>query len=179
MEDQERGNPKPKLGAWERQVNGVKSPTIMLPHHLVEMILEKLPVKSITKFKCVSKDWKLTTMSQYFKERHMISQRSHDPNILFVQSKCNPPTEIYVNTLTLSSSVFVESRSYYPFYDKSLITVTKSCDGLICIYGAQCIYVVNPSIKWYRSLPLARLQNHIQDMVNRGSNFQLLSFCWF
>ncbi|EOA25623.1 hypothetical protein CARUB_v10018971mg [Capsella rubella] len=142
----------------------------MLPHHIVEKILEKLPVKSIIKFKCVSKEWRLTTMSQYFKERHMrISERSHDPNILFVQSKRVQPIEVCVNTLTLRLSVFVESRSYYPFYDKFLIFVTKSCDGLLCIYGfTQCIYVINPSINWYRSLPLAMLQNLIQDIFNGG-----------
>ncbi|CAL9246061.1 unnamed protein product [Arabidopsis halleri] len=175
MEDQERGNPKPKLGVWEREVNGVKFPTIMLPHHLVEKILEKLPIKSLIKFKCVSKEWKLTMMSQYFKERHMISQRSHDPNILFVQTNrnySNAPTEICVNTLTLRSSVFVESRSYYPFCDSSFAIATKSCDGLICIYGfTQWIYVINPSIKWYRSLPLARFQNLIEDMENRHGKF--------
>ncbi|CAH8268915.1 unnamed protein product [Arabidopsis lyrata] len=172
MEDQERGNHKPKLGVWEREVNGVKRPTIMLPHHLVEKILEKLPVESLIKFKCVSKEWKLTMMSQYFKERQMMfSQRSHDPNILFVQTNrnyWNAPAKICVNTLTLRSSVFVKSRSYYPLCDKSFALVTKSCDGLICMYGfMRWIYVINPSIKWYRSLPLARFQNLVEHLDTR------------
>ncbi|EOA26170.1 hypothetical protein CARUB_v10019608mg, partial [Capsella rubella] len=66
------------------------------------------------------------------------------------------------------------SRSYYPFCDKLLIFVTESCDGLICIYGfTQCIYVVNPSINWYRSLPSAMLQKIIQDMFNQGDEMSI------
>ena len=49
-----------------------------LPHHVVELILERLAMKPLMRFKCVSKQWKTTIESEYFKQRLLI----RDPSAL-------------------------------------------------------------------------------------------------
>ncbi|KAL0694322.1 hypothetical protein Bca4012_061502 [Brassica carinata] len=49
-----------------------------LPHDVVELILERLAVKPLMRFKCVSKQWKTTIESEYFKQRLL----KRDPSAL-------------------------------------------------------------------------------------------------
>ena len=58
-----------------------------LPHDVVELILERLAVKALIRFKCVSKQWKTTIESEYFKQRLLI----RDPSVL-LQVLVVPPT---------------------------------------------------------------------------------------
>ncbi|ESQ47436.1 hypothetical protein EUTSA_v100283121mg, partial [Eutrema salsugineum] len=56
-----------------------------LPFDVVERILEKLPVKSLLRFKSVSKQWMWTIESQYFKERQLVfSQQRRDLDVLLI-----------------------------------------------------------------------------------------------
>ncbi|KAG7572803.1 NAF/FISL domain [Arabidopsis suecica] len=48
------------------------SSLVLLPHDVVELILERLAVKSLLRFKSVSKKWESTIESQRFKERQLI-----------------------------------------------------------------------------------------------------------
>ncbi|CAL9230505.1 unnamed protein product [Arabidopsis halleri] len=43
----------------------------LLPHHVVEQILESLAVNSLLRFKAVSKQWKSTIESQFFQGKHL------------------------------------------------------------------------------------------------------------
>ena len=49
-----------------------------LPHDVVELILERLAVKPLMRFKCVSRQWKSTIESEYFKQRLL----KQDPSAL-------------------------------------------------------------------------------------------------
>ncbi|KAF2545419.1 hypothetical protein F2Q70_00019822 [Brassica cretica] len=49
-----------------------------LPHHVVELILERLAVKPLMRFKCVSRQWKSKIESEYFKQRLL----KRDPSAL-------------------------------------------------------------------------------------------------
>lgn len=58
----------------------------LLPHDVVELILERLPVESLLRFRSVSRNWKSTIDSQRFKERQLICRReSRGPDVLCVQ----------------------------------------------------------------------------------------------
>lgn len=56
-----------------------------LPDEIMELILSRLAVKCLLRFKCVSKKWKSTIESLRFKEAQLRqSQQSGDPDILYV-----------------------------------------------------------------------------------------------
>ncbi|CAH8253321.1 unnamed protein product [Arabidopsis lyrata] len=69
----------------------------LLPHDVFEQILERLPVKSLLRFKCVSKQWRSTIESRRFKETQLIRRQSQDPDVLLVSvadnSVANPNIE--------------------------------------------------------------------------------------
>ncbi|KAG2238211.1 hypothetical protein Bca52824_092522 [Brassica carinata] len=54
-----------------------------LPQDVVELILERLPIKSLLRFRSVSKTWKLTIQTRRFQERQLIHHsQSSGPDIL-------------------------------------------------------------------------------------------------
>ncbi|KAH0866779.1 hypothetical protein HID58_073801, partial [Brassica napus] len=58
----------------------------LVPHNVVEVILECVPVKPLLRFRSVSKKWKLTIDSPGFKERQLIRRRQlRGPDILIMR----------------------------------------------------------------------------------------------
>lgn len=51
-----------------------KAQNRQLPHDLVEEIFVRLPVKSLFRFRSISKLWRSTIMSRYFGERHCLKR---------------------------------------------------------------------------------------------------------
>ncbi|CAL9214623.1 unnamed protein product [Arabidopsis halleri] len=130
-----------------------------VPHEMVEIIHEKLPVKSLLRFKAVCKLWKFTIESPRFQERQLIRRRQlRDPDVLFV---------------VLDDDIDVgEARRGRIMFGSSLICTVKltssstevchgCCDGLVCLYGMRfntLSFVVNPATRWQRSFPLSTVQ---------------------
>ncbi|KAG7591421.1 Galactose oxidase/kelch beta-propeller [Arabidopsis thaliana x Arabidopsis arenosa] len=139
-----------------------------LPHEVVERILERLAVDSLLRFTAVSKQWKSSIESPFFQQRQLTQrQQSGDPAVLMVsrsrEDYFNPDIKP-LTTLVLGSSSSVtiptpwekdkekEDREYF-------LVSFDSCDGLVCLYEYfKSGYVVNPTTRWYRPLPLSQLQ---------------------
>lgn len=142
-----------------------RSSVEFLPHDVVELILERLPVKSLVRFKCVSNQWKSTIESRRFQGQQLIRRmQSRGPDILFVALD-----EVSVEArIVLGSSTFGTAR--FPC-SKPLVSC-GSCDGLICLY---CIFtpnmVVNPATKWHRSFPFSYFQQLNINRYNNGECF--------
>ncbi|KAJ4882745.1 F-box/LRR-repeat/kelch-repeat protein [Raphanus sativus] len=142
-----------------------------LPHDVVEHILERLPVRSLLRFKSVSKQWKATIESRHFQERQSKQHQESggDPDVLMVSSSCDES----LRTLVLGSSSSVKIPT--PWDNKVKATGRRylvsdnSCDGLVCLYHPlESGYVVNPATRWYRPLPLSRLQ---QLIISQGQSY--------
>ncbi|KAG7572145.1 F-box domain [Arabidopsis suecica] len=74
-----------KRHGWSVVLKRHRSSVESLPHDVVELILERLPVKSLLRFRSVSKKWRWTIYSQRFWERQLIRRRqSRGPDVLFV-----------------------------------------------------------------------------------------------
>ncbi|CAH8266937.1 unnamed protein product [Arabidopsis lyrata] len=138
---------------------------LLLPHDAVELILERLPVESLLKFKSVSKNWKSTIESRCFKERQLIRRKqSRGPDVLLVPLtwSCDG---IYAESIALGSSIVSTVR--LPTSSGSRIC-HGSCDGLLCLY---CVYtpsvVVNPATGWHQTFPLSNLQLLCLDMYDK------------
>lgn len=130
----------------------------LLPYDVVELILERLTVKSLLRFKSVSNVWKSIVESRPFQERHLICRRqSRGPDVLFVSLKYygDDGLSIHAPTIVFRSSISWAIR----FPISGSMFCYGNCDGLVCLY---CLYtpsiVVNPATKWYRSFPLSTYQ---------------------
>ncbi|XP_010480456.1 PREDICTED: putative F-box protein At1g12855 [Camelina sativa] len=142
------------------------STTTSLMNDVIEEILLKLPVKSILRLKSLSKQWRSTIQSRSFAERHLkVAQRSHmeHSKVIAMSNHLSKDerrsicfrTIISLESTPLLSFTLPKSRPIYShFY------VSKSCDGLFCIYSSKSefIHVVNPATRWFRQLPPARIQ---------------------
>ncbi|CAA7012972.1 unnamed protein product [Microthlaspi erraticum] len=131
----------------------------LLPHDVVELILESVPVEPLVRFKRVSKRWKTTIDSRSFQERQLIRRKeSRGPgDVLFVyllDADDKAP-------IVLGSSIIPTVKLPFPKF-----TVCHStCDGLICLYCYEHTsnIVVNPATQWHRSFPFSSVQQFIAD----------------
>ncbi|KAJ4900680.1 F-box/LRR-repeat/kelch-repeat protein [Raphanus sativus] len=144
--------------------------SVSVPHHVVELIMERLPVKSLLSFKAVSKQWKSTIESGFFQERQLKHrQQSGDQDVLMVSS--TSLRTLVFGSLSSSSSVKI------PWGNEDYLVCQSSVDGLLCLYDTdQPGFVVNPTTGWYRPLPLSRLQ---QLIIGLGDGYYKLEHANF
>lgn len=139
----------------------------------IEKILERLPVKSLMRFKSVSKTWKLIIESSYFKNKHMIYWQSQEPDFLFVDLQYDDDLleneEKVISTVALDSLDSIVNHQDFQTEPECALQISfddlsRSCDGLVCIYDfRRYILVVNPSTKWKREVPQAKLQTLVYE----------------
>ncbi|KAG2238212.1 hypothetical protein Bca52824_092523 [Brassica carinata] len=141
-----------------------------LPQDVVELILERLPIKSLLRFRSVSKTWKLTIQTRRFQERQLIHHsQSSGPDILFVHL-----SDHGLNTDARRRLVFGSSMVYNVCFPTLCTSVCPCiCDGLVCFYTYSVpsvnVVVVNPATRWHQSLPLARIQQLLFDRITKRS----------
>uniref|UniRef100_A0A0D3DPP0 F-box domain-containing protein n=1 Tax=Brassica oleracea var. oleracea TaxID=109376 RepID=A0A0D3DPP0_BRAOL len=135
----------------------------LLHHDVVERIMEMFPVKSLLRFKAVSKQWQSTIESRYFQESQLNHrERSRDPDVLMVcihSHDFEADTSIEsLRTLVLGSlsSVKIPTSWENTFYS----VCGNSCDGLVCLYHSDLCFVVNPATRWHRTLPRCHFQQN-------------------
>ncbi|CAH8251920.1 unnamed protein product [Arabidopsis lyrata] len=126
---------------------------LLLPHDVVGLILERLPVESLLRFKS---------------ERQLIRRmQSRGPDVLVVSfaDDNNGDDEATTERRIVFGSSIV---STFRFPTWNTLLCYGSCDGLVCIY---CFYspniVVNPATKWHRSCPLSNLQQFLIDKYDK------------
>ncbi|CAA7039211.1 unnamed protein product [Microthlaspi erraticum] len=143
-----------------------------LVNDVVEEIFMRLPVKSLFRFKSVSKQWRCMIESRSFAERHLkIAERSHveNPQVMAIISKertnvneYHLDTDLCFKTIcSESASVLSSTRiNFLQGFYQYCTHVSEICDGLFCIHSprSESIYVVNPAKRWLRQLPPARFQ---------------------
>ncbi|CAH2038326.1 unnamed protein product, partial [Thlaspi arvense] len=139
-----------------------RSSVEFLPHDVVELILEGLPVASLLRFKTVSKKWKSTIESRRFQEGQLIRRRqSRGPDVICVCLRDDgvdtDDRRIVVGSSVVSTVRFPTSCNMY---------CHGSCDGLVCFYSLHrpsVSVVVNPATRCHRSFPLSNHQQLIID----------------
>lgn len=140
----------------------------LLHDDVVERIMEMLPVKSLLRFKAVSKQWQSTIESRYFQESQLNHrEQSRDPDVLMV---CEHPYDIKdtnIESLRTLVSGSLSSVKIPTSWENIFYSVCRnSCDGLVCLYRSHisCL-VANPATGWHRTLPrpLCHLQRGIRN----------------
>ncbi|XP_023637251.1 F-box/LRR-repeat/kelch-repeat protein At1g09650 isoform X2 [Capsella rubella] len=152
-----------------------------LPHEVVELILERLAVKSLLRYKAVSKQWESTVESQFFQERQYLThrERSGDADVLMV-SVITDRGQDTLRTLVLGSSSSVKIPTPWEEEDNTDYLVShNSFDGLVCLYNLFNSFVVNPATRWYRALPpctFQQLWDHSHSVTKPGYRFFQIGF---
>lgn len=126
---------------------------------IVDEILMKLPVKSLVRFKAVSREWRGTIESKYFIEKHNQYQKSLQLGqvriiLLSVEKRYNG---LALENMLISASGIVHVSPYLPiraFNRFDGYKISEPCDGLICLYTLTRIFnLVNPATTSRRRLP--------------------------
>ncbi|KAG2300918.1 hypothetical protein Bca52824_037390 [Brassica carinata] len=139
----------------------------ILPHDVVELILERLPVDSLLRFKSISKKWKSTIESGRFQEAQSIRRRqSRGPDVLCVSLKYSDDydeEDTDAQRIVLGSSIV----STVSFPTSGSMFCHGSCDGLICFYSLvelRVSVVVNPATRYQRSFPLSNYEQLLKEI---------------
>ncbi|CAH8354512.1 unnamed protein product [Eruca vesicaria subsp. sativa] len=115
---------------------------IFIVTDVVEKILVRLPLKSIHRFKTVSREWRSTLESRRFAERHKKSVPKKR-KILAVgtqaQSQFQGDTEIEM--------VYVQQCEC----DDATLLSSLTCDSIVCIPEPNWVSVLNPSTEEFLS----------------------------
>ncbi|CAF2051116.1 hypothetical protein BRARA_I05090 [Brassica rapa] len=133
-----------------------------LPNDVVEEIFIRLPVKTLIRFKSLSKQWNLRIKSHSFAEKHLKMASSYQVNhpslMLFFPSPITS-TEIEFHPFCLEGRrPLSHTQLSFPLGFLGWIHYSRSCDGLFCIQSSKSICVVNPATRWFRYLPLSGYQ---------------------
>ncbi|XP_026436293.1 F-box/kelch-repeat protein At3g06240-like [Papaver somniferum] len=139
-----------------------------LPEEIIENILTRLPVKSISRFKCVSKNWYHFFQNPNFIKNHLnhaIQMKKFNILVTNQGDIDDTNTEPYITSidyivLPSTSSPFVGHALNidYPYMDrKCKRQILGSSNGLVCIqpWGEEsrtmCIW--NPATREYKEVP--------------------------
>ncbi|CAH8269188.1 unnamed protein product [Arabidopsis lyrata] len=128
-------------------------------HDLVDDILLSLPVKSIIRFKSVSKQWKSLIESHSFVQRQLKNPRRK----ILLAFGCRDDGDGDDSPPFLFSEEKEEEICYIGNCDASRISLT--CDGLICIPGSDSIEVCNPATRESRQFPAGEPLVSVSSMI--------------
>ncbi|XP_021282737.1 putative F-box protein At2g02030 [Herrania umbratica] len=126
-----------------------------VPDELIMSIFVNLPVKSLLRFKCISKLWRSSVIDNDFIEQHLLNQQKKDPRILFASTILR---QIAVESMFIN----VDGAEGIGEAVTDVLTITftnqcedyfctlHSCDGVVCFYGTKTILVCNPSTREFQ-----------------------------
>nr|VDD16212.1 unnamed protein product [Brassica oleracea] len=137
---------------------------IIINTDLLEELLVRLPLKSLVRFKSVSKEWKSILESKCFVEKHLNFQKSTPKILTAYNCDCG------VSPTLLPESRLEEGEEFV-FLHCDATRSSMSCDGLVCIPEEECVNVLNPST--------GQLQRfHSPPLVNRRTNSTFTNGTW-
>ncbi|XP_023882201.2 F-box/kelch-repeat protein At3g06240-like [Quercus suber] len=131
-----------------------------LPHDIVLNILANLPVKSVLRFRCVSKTWDFSITTPNFISTHLnLNLNNNNNNLAYLIN----------NSIPFNSDIpiFIDGYDHkfnriseYPIPSAFLLSNARSvssCNGLVCLTELRKtsphIYLWNPSIRKLKRLP--------------------------
>ncbi|KAH6816004.1 hypothetical protein C2S51_020824 [Perilla frutescens var. frutescens] len=148
---------------------------------ITTVILSGLPVKTLLKFRTVSKSWRDIIDSSSFSNLHLQNQLSNDNNnnhkTTFLQFICNDPCP-YFSVFKLSvmhldnrKSSYNDLPSYQDFFNNKIKEgipgFAGPVHGLICLYkhgSGKPIALCNPSLKKIKILPKSNFPSIIRNV---------------
>ncbi|XP_021736518.1 F-box/kelch-repeat protein At3g23880-like [Chenopodium quinoa] len=131
-----------------------KFQTLTIPEDLIfENILPRLPIKSITRFKSVSKSWLSTISTQKFAKSHLKLYTSPSPQFLLLSS--NRDSDFLFTSVTFDQHGRVEEtlKLNYTFNGGPSFHFLGCCNGLVCFRDKNFNFsICNPLIQQRSSI---------------------------
>ncbi|KAL2324768.1 hypothetical protein Fmac_023826 [Flemingia macrophylla] len=126
-----------------------------LPHDVVMNILARLPVKSLLRFKCVSKEWLNLIKSPFFTQQHLLYS-SRNPFLLLQRYHCQvlpvPFTCYLVGPHNNNPQITDFPMPFQP--PTARIRIVASCNGLLCLREKTKFSLFNPATNRIKNLPV-------------------------
>ncbi|CAH8388186.1 unnamed protein product [Eruca vesicaria subsp. sativa] len=161
-----------------------------IPEDILVEILARLPMKSINRFKSVSKTWNSVTESPYFRRRLFLSVNTNSPSsswsLMFISKFNHPITEalgFHKHDLPKSLSSYILPFQPYPNLPTLQYYFVASSNGLIWIeafltHHNRISFVGNPVLKQWVEIPPPPNNNYCTatGLVTRVENGMVTSF---
>ncbi|KAK6914167.1 F-box domain [Dillenia turbinata] len=122
-----------------------------LPDEIIADILSRVPVKSLVRFRCVSKEWcSLVANTKFIKahlQRSNARQDHHRAHLsALAYSSCPSPDDHSAETNII--------LNFPPKFQNEAYRIVGSCDGLLLIaVDSGYTFLLNPSTREYKELP--------------------------
>ncbi|KAJ1410227.1 Galactose oxidase/kelch, beta-propeller [Sesbania bispinosa] len=126
--------------------NGNCREEAVLPYDIIINVLQRVPVKSLIRFKCVAKDWAKLLETPYFIEQHL-HHSSH--NNLYLLLQCALP----------SPSILIGPDFKFhkpPQFTSPPGRIIGSCNGLLCLRHTEqppMLSLWNPATRQVKHVP--------------------------
>ncbi|KAJ6811415.1 F-box protein-like [Iris pallida] len=136
------------------------------PFHVLILILARLPAKTLLKFRCVCKSWNsLIQQDHHFISLHQLhlsdnNKKSPPPLVkILCTTFCPLHGEELDCIINYSSSSSSDTTTPYKIdiprhLGDRLYSITNSCNGLLGLYSSDSFFIVNPTIRKLRPLPM-------------------------
>lgn len=121
--------------------------------HVLEELFLRLPLKSLGRFKSVSKEWKSILESKWFVERHMNLAKSRRKILLAYYCDCG------VSPSLLSGLRNLVWNQEFVYLHCDATRPSISYDGLVCFPEAELVNLLNPSTGQLRRFHCPSLLN--------------------
>lgn len=138
---------------------------VTLPEDVILEILSRLPVKSLHRFKCVSKSWCALINDPHFMIKHLTSSNNHE----FLLISHLDPVKWQIVSLVSSETLETKSKHFQISYNSlnenlRFAKVLGPCNGVICLSDAKygTIYLWNPANQQLKNLP----KSHVEPPLN-------------
>ncbi|KAM7463353.1 hypothetical protein LguiA_031474 [Lonicera macranthoides] len=120
------------------------------PEELTMEILSRLPIKSLMRFKCVSKSWRNLILSSEFATDHFNHSKNKRHFHIYQYSKYKIPS--------FFDDAVTDLHIPFPFNSDGYPSIVGSSNGLVCIRinhksESSSFVVWNPAAREYRYLP--------------------------
>jgi F-box interacting protein len=134
-----------------------------LPHELIIQILLRLPVKSLIRFKCISKSWFSLISDTHFANSHFQNAfATHTHRVVFISTPALETRSIDFEASLGDDSAsallnlnFMHPQSYFNH------EIRGSCRGFIFMHRSSDIYLWNPSTGSHKQIPLSPMDSDL------------------
>ncbi|KAF9605994.1 hypothetical protein IFM89_021320 [Coptis chinensis] len=148
-----------------------------LPREIIELILSLFPVKSLMRFRCVSKAWYALLDDPAFVDRHFNNQ-SMERNCLNKSAIfLDPLNSIYSLDFETLNSRVIDNPLKTWVSGMSGISFWGSCNGLVLITSSENNCLWNPATQKHKMLPTALFEEKpVMNIYGFGYNATLQDY---
>ncbi|XP_014517971.1 putative F-box protein At1g32420 [Vigna radiata var. radiata] len=129
----------------------------VLPFDVMINILKRVPVKSLIRFKCVSKEWlNILERSPFFTKQHLEHFAANNALLLLQRIHRQPRPEPF-STCFIGPHHDLIDESHLSHIVSPSAKILASCNGLLCLRHNIGLSILNPATRQIRQVPITNL----------------------